>query len=313
VRRSVRGRFLSELLLPDELREGLAGKAPLVMLLDASTARIHWELVTDPTVEPSRRPGQVDETSEFLAIRRGFTRQLRTPFALPPDPPPPPQRQLRVLIVADPAEDRHLPGAEEEGIEVATIFERLGHTDKADVEVVTLFGPRMAKRTTVLEKLLLERFHVMHYAGHCQYVEDDPTRTGWLFTDGEVLSASELRRIDRVPDFIFSNACESGVTPDRSSRRSAGLAPTFAESFFARGVKNFVCTAWPVDDVAARTFANTLYRGLLGMVEGREEDPPLVMHRAMRRARVSIANTAGGSRTWGAYQHYGDPYYRLLA
>ena len=310
------GRFLSKLLLPDELRNGLAGTAPLVMLLDATTARIHWELVSDPTAPPSRTTEQIDESSECLAIRRGFTRQLRTTFALPPDPPPPPQRLLRVLVVADPAEDRHLPGAAEEGVAVAKIFERLGHTGGADVEVVTLLGPRMARRTAVLQKLLLERFHVMHYAGHCQYLEDDPAKTGWLFSDGEVLSASELRRIDRVPDFIFSNACESGVTPDRSDRRSPGMAPTFAESFFERGVKNFVCTAWPVDDVAAQTFAKTLYGGLLGLPEEKsraQPRAPLTMHRAMLDARLAIASTIGGARTWGAYQHYGDPYYRLLA
>src|SRR5918999_5020784 len=79
------------------------------------------------------------------------------------------------------------------------------------------------------------------------------------------LSANELNRIDRVPKFVFSNACESGITPDRSRERSVDLAPSFAEAFFARGVANFVCTAWPVDDAAARVFALTLYSDLLGI------------------------------------------------
>ena len=68
-----------------------------------------------------------------------------------------------------------------------------------------------------------------------------------------------------MPEFVFSNACESGITPDRAGNRSVDLAPSFAESFFERGVGNFVCTAWPVDDEAARSFASTLYEALLGL------------------------------------------------
>jgi hypothetical protein len=34
----------------------------------------------------------------------------------------------------------------------------------------------------------------------------------------------------------------------------------------------------------------------------------------MQAARRVVADTAsGGARSWGAYQHYGDPLYRLVA
>src|SRR5690554_686158 len=108
-------------------------------------------------------------------------------------------------------------------------------------------------------------YDVLHYSGHCVYEKDNPMASGWIFTGGERLTAHEIRRIDRVPAFVFSNACESGVTPDRSGNRSDALAPTFAETFFARGVSNFVCTAWPVADLAARDFALVLYAELLGL------------------------------------------------
>src|SRR5690606_9659662 len=106
----------------------------------------------------------------------------------------------------------------------------------------------------------------------CVYDAEDPARSGWIFTGGERLTAYEFNRIDRVPKFIFSNACESGVTPIRSEERSVDLAPSFAEIFFARGVANLVCTAWPVDDQAAREFALTFYAHMLGMApeEGEE-------------------------------------------
>jgi hypothetical protein len=37
------------------------------------------------------------------------------------------------------------------------------------------------------------------------------------------------------------------------------------------------------------------------------------MHLAMLRARLAVARTPGGAGTWGAYQHYGNPYYRILS
>jgi hypothetical protein len=36
------------------------------------------------------------------------------------------------------------------------------------------------------------------------------------------------------------------------------------------------------------------------------------MYEAMRYARLAIANAPTAARTWGAYQHYGDPFFRLL-
>jgi hypothetical protein len=118
---------------------------------------------------------------------------------------------------------------------------------------------------------------------------------------------------------VFSNACQSGITPDRSEQRSVDLAPNFAESFFARGVSNFVCTAWPVEDVAARLFALTLYQQLLALSpasggSGRDgKAGPQPMHIAMQQARLRVAEGPfNGSRTWGAYQHYGNPFFRLF-
>lgn len=323
------GQFMQRLLIPADLRNQLTTSAPLVMMLDATTARIHWELLaaSDLNLDPA-------DTGEphlrFLATSRGFTRQLRTIYAPPPEPPPPAQRHLRVLVVADPAEDAPLPGAEEEGIAVADLFEQFNivyahNATKNRVEVVRLFGPREATRTTVLRHLMMRTYDVLHFAGHCVYDPQNPAASGWIFSNGERLSAYEFTRIDRSPAFIFSNACESGVTPARSDKRSVELAPSFAESFFARGVTNFVCTAWPVEDRAARDFALTLYAGLLGLQPNGEtinaifqsstafrSTAPLPIYAAMQQARLAIATPPSDARTWGAYQHYGNPYFRFF-
>ncbi|MEP0546746.1 MAG: alpha/beta fold hydrolase [Rhodothermales bacterium] len=329
------GRVLERLLIPQDLRPHLTSTAPLVLLLDATTARIHWEMVAQPDVSsaadrsteraPAATPAASADDAFFLGISRGFTRQLRTQFASPPEPPPPPSRVLRVLVVADPAEDAPLPGAEEEGMEVADLFEHFNTLQEEDrgenrVEVKRLFGPQEATRLNVLSELTLRSYDALHFAGHCVYDPENPDASGWIFSNGERLSARELNRIDRIPGFVFSNACESGITPDRE--RTASLAPSFAEAFFERGVTNFVCTAWPIDDLSARTFARVLYGHLLGISVAETEgglrytralsqEAPL-MYAAMRAARRAIADTPNGFQTWGAYQHYGNPYYRFF-
>ncbi len=323
-----RGRLLEGLLIPKDFRQTMTSPSPLVMMLDSTTARIHWEAMAQPeALQVPGDSGRGQYERLFLGTSRGLTRQLRTTFAPPPEPPPPPRRVLHVLVVADPAANAPLVGAEEEGLEVAELFEsfnKVWNLPDNRVEVVRLSGPREATRTNVLRELMLRSYDVLHYAGHCFYNSANPTASGWIFGKDEYLTANELNRIDRIPKFVFSNACESGVTPERTGNRSVELAPSFAEAFFKRGVSNFVCTAWPVNDVAARQFAITLYSNLLGLSEidgqpnryekasERQGYTPDYMYEAMRKARLEIADTPNGVQTWGAYQHYGNPYLRFF-
>ena len=303
-----RGNLLGRLLFPRDMRELILHEGvPIVLALDATTARIHWEVVATDAAGST-----IDFNPErFLGTLFGLTRQLRTTFAQLPEPPLLSGRALRVLVVADPAEDAPLPGAQEEGETVAAIFEEFGREPDRQVEVVRLFGPGQATRVAVLDQLINHRFDLLHYAGHCFFNQEHPALSGWIFTNGKVLSANELNQVDRVPRFIFSNACESGITPDRAQKRNALMAPSFAEAFFARGVANFICTAWPIDDVAALEFARRFYRGVLGLLGAGV--PAESLHEAMREARRKIAVIEpGGLQTWGSYQHYGDPNLHLV-
>jgi hypothetical protein len=226
-----------------------------------------------------------------------------------------------VLVVADPAEDAPLPGARREGVAVVELLQAFNAAWGSSgnvVEVDALIGHVEATRTNVLRLLMGRTYDAFHYAGHCFFDPKDPAASGLLFSGGQVISAHEMRRIDRVPKFVFLNACESGIVPSGLIEGTAGyrpgMAPSFAEAFFERGVSNFVCTAWPVEDRAATAFSQQLYRRLLGLDEPKPDrlSPvlPQVMHRAMQAARLSLArpgSLAGGALTWGAYQHYGSP------
>jgi tetratricopeptide (TPR) repeat protein len=65
-----------------------------------------------------------------------------------------------------------------------------------------------------------------------------------------------------------------------------------------------VAAGWAVDDAAAKLFAETFYRAMLdGVAFGR------AVHRARAAVYTKYENTVN---TWGAYQCYGDPDYRLI-
>jgi hypothetical protein len=336
------GEFLARFLFPEDFHANLSGGVPVVLTLDTNAARIHWELLCLSEQQlmgrtaPAVREGAQSDMDLFLGTACGLTRQLRTPFARSPEPLPQQSRLLRVLVVADPAADARLPGAEEEGNAVADLLElyNLLTPTKNRIEVVRLIGPVEATRVSVLQHLMTRSYDVLHFAGHCIYDTEQPRASGWIFSNDERLTAREIQRVDRVPGLVISNACESGVTPERAEKRSAALAPSFAETFFARGVANFVCTAWPVGDREARDFALSLYADLIGL-EFSADNPnrplrtgrqPLLtdsryyqageskpFHIAMRNARRAIAQAPYDRHSWGAYQHYGNPYARLFA
>lgn len=314
-------RFLRELLIPTELKGALASNAPLILTLDGNAARIPWEMIAQPeyvsSSVSSSSENPIADFDKYLGTARGLTRQLPFMSSLLPDPPPPPRRVLRVLVVADPAEDARLPGAEAEGVEVANIFESFnavhGPKSKNRVEVVKLLGPLEATRTTLLRELIVRNYDVLHFAGHCIYDESDPAASGWLFSKGERLSPRELNRIDVIPRFIFSNGGSLNFA------QATDKVISFAESFLARGVANFIYPAWRVEDVSAQKFAQKLYTALLGLKpkprgNGYDAVEPLPLNEAVREARREAAvSGTGGSRSWGAYQHYGSREFPFFA
>ncbi|MFM7162154.1 MAG: CHAT domain-containing protein, partial [Planctomycetaceae bacterium] len=297
-------------------------------------------------------------------------------------------------MVADPAAGRPLPGAREEAVLLGDLFERFNAEQQSfaakdkrkrrplEVQYKLLIGPLEARRIEVIKELTREHYDVLHFAGHCSHNPQDPSRSGWVFgvdANGqeELLTAREIDRIDKVPAFVFSNACESGVSPTQIGNYSPDLCPAFAEAFFRQGVQNFLGTGWPVGDRAARRFAWELYSGLLGVTaidadsnttinedkshdqdtsrneetsEPETEKPTVALNilpisEALQMARQALIaeacrrmcpqrGTAEGTtneeqttehepdnlhlavehlQTWGAYQFYGNPEFRLLA
>jgi hypothetical protein len=299
---------MGQLVVPRDFRPLLRGSPRLVFELDRTMAIVHWEMLGADLGGPS--------SATPLGLEMQVARQLRTTYS------PPPARELKVggrlraLVVGDPgdpASGMALEGARQEATTIANLFRELG------LDVVELVGPpgnspteHPASRLEVLRQLLAGGFDLLHYAGHSAFDETDPSkRAGWVFADG-LLTSQELEIVDQPPRLVVANACHSGRVSESaaSAASEVGLLPSLADEFFRRGVRDYVGTAWAIDDAVAIEFATTLYGQLL--VASAPDAGGTTLGEAVLAARRRLAELGGDRVTWGAYQHYGDPTVRYL-
>ena len=81
------------------------------------------------------------------------------------------------------------------------------------------------------------------------------------------------------------------------------IAANLAQAFIRKGVRAVVAAGWAVGDAPAAAFARKFYQLMLSGARFGE---------ATRSARRHIYDQFSSDNTWGAYQCYGDPDYRLL-
>ena len=299
--------LLYRLLVPAEFRDVL-GSNSLVLEVDRAMARLHWEMLAG---------GMDDEGDAMpLAVQKPLARQLRTTYSPAPTQPRRTGREYRALIIGDPGDPdqgEDLPGARSEALRVKQLLEARGDM-VVDARIGApnvpregaLHGIKPADRLEVLSLLLRGDYDLVHYAGHGDFDPQQPNRVGWLFARG-LLTPGEIGRLERVPSVIVSNACLSARTSQvlegarraDETRSEAGLLPSLADEFFKLGVRNYVGTAWEVNDVGAELFAQVFYGALL---EGESfGEAVLGARQALWRDRETYGPL------WAAYQHYGDP------
>lgn len=317
------GALLGRLIVPREFRAVLAGARTLAVEVDRYTAAVHWEMLSLAT-----QPGQhIDPLSTLIP----FARQMRTEYSPAPLVELTSDRPLRILVVGDPGDPKEgwdLPGARAEALAVLKLLEKLRDEQGLALEIVPLIGApdiqrhgalasiAPASRLDVLDRLTSERWDVLHYCGHGDFDPKDPERVGWVFASG-LLTSRELKQMDLAPRLVVANACLSARTSARTSqvkRRNneigdADLLPSLADEFFHRGVRNYVGTAWEVDDDGAVLFAQTFYETLLGggAAAAERRAPAETIGRSVLAARrVLYARQDDYGSLWAAYQHYGD-------
>jgi hypothetical protein len=277
-----------------------------VLEVDRRMARVQWEMLAGDS--PGGAPAPP------IAVERPVARQLRTSYSPPPLPPRGRRQQFRALVIGDPGDPEKghdLPGARTEALKVKALLEERGVDVEARIGAPNvpregpLYGVEPADRLDVLGLLVRGDFDLVHYAGHGDFDPMRPDHAGWLFARG-LLRAGEIGRAAHVPAVVVANACLSGLTSQtlESGRTTGqgnetGLLPTLADEFFHLGVRNYVGTAWEVNDVGAELFAETFYGALFaGELFGE----------AVRLAREALwEREATFGALWAAYQHFGDP------
>ena len=288
-------RTLFEMLLPNRLKELSPEQHDMVLLVDGVSARYPWELLEDRRSSTRRPP----------AVAAGLLRQLRTPtFRTQPAHP----QRATALVVGNPRvparEFPDLPGAAAEARGVAKVLRHHG------VAVTDSIG-QDAER--VLGALHQDGWRVLHLAGHgvhehvlpAREGEASPARaSGMVIGDGVFLTPGDVAQMREVPELVFLNCCHLGsvaVSETEASDRVA-LAANLAVQFIEMGVRAVIAAGWAVDDVAARAFAEHFYERMLSGEAFGE---------AVRSAREHIWDRFPDANTWGAYQCYGEPGFRL--
>ncbi|QTR48918.1 CHAT domain-containing protein [Candidatus Thiothrix anitrata] len=285
---------LFELLLPTEIKEQAPQGDNLVLVLDEETSAYPWELLHD------RRSPE----SQPMSVRSGMLRQLVVEHP----------RRVRntnkdmALVIGDPPVDAGFAQLDAAYQEAKNITQLLG---KWDFQVVSKIRKPSIE---IITALLAEDYRIVHLAGHGVYQYESPSEpgkrvTGMVLGDGAFLTAAEIEQMGCVPDFVFINCCHlakmdfstqavrDAITQDRSK-----LAASFAQQLIELGVKAVVAAGWAIHDGAAQVFSETCYNHLL-----RGETFGTAIVEARREAWRLHSNT----NTWGAYQCYGDPEYRL--
>ncbi len=291
-------RTLFQLLLPHDFKDTARQVQQMVFVLDGYTANLPWELMLADDRPLATRTAMVRQ----LSSTRYRTRINQTTVR-------------RAYVVGNPSTTGYfkafasgqaagvtalddLPAAEREAQAVAESLVRQGF------EVERSIGADQSA-IAVINRLYRQPYRIVHIAGHGVYDEpgvDGQARSGLVLSDGLLVTAAEIDAMENVPDLVFLNCCHLGKV-DAGPVAFNKLAYSVARQLIDIGVRAVVVAGWAVEDAPASLFAETFYEGLLA--------DNLNFGEAVFQARRSTWERFPSSITWGAYQAYGDPGWRL--
>ncbi len=298
---------LFELLLPNRLKEQVGERPKMVLLVDEKSAHYPWELLED-RFGASKLP---------QAVEFGVIRQLETK-----------EKEFRehvnttsddtIFVVGDPVTNFiPLPGAAAEARLVARLFREHDFIVEDQIEKDAL---------SIVRALHTTKYRILHLAGHGVHEERHDTGinmaselggksppgkkpaliSGMVIGEDIFLTPADVEQMRYVPELVFINCCHLGRTDknkqDSPRKDRNKLAANVAAQFIRMGVKAVVAAGWAVVDEAAETFAREFYHAMLGGKPFGE---------SVRLSREKTHSDHREFNTWGAYQCYGDPDYRL--
>jgi len=293
---------LFEMLLPNRIKELAPNQYDVVLIVDEISARYPWELLQDRWGSARQPP----------SVTAGLVRQLKTTRYREH---PAHTAKANAFVVGNPKlaslNFADLPGAAQEAEVVSKMLVEYGYQVNSPVINLTA-------NDIVSGLLAADEYRILHLAGHgvheypvaqkSNLLTDEPAAiryvSGMVIGDEVFLEPSFISKMRWVPELVFINCCYLGSMTNTlpQSQRYNELAANLAAEFIAMGVKAVVAAGWAVDDDAAAAFAKTFYGAMLrGDSFGR----------AVTVARKTSYEHFPQTNTWGAYQCYGDPDFRL--
>ncbi len=304
---------LFEMLIPNQLKELAPNQYDVVLIVDEVSAHYPWELLADRWNASKKPPSVAAGMLRQLKTQRFRSKPLHT-------------SERNALVIGNPAKPKNsdfpdLPGASQEAEAVAALLAENGY------EVNKAAGRRQSglEARAIMTGLHAEAYRILHLAGHGVHefpidvhVSKDLSQTygqepssnikrvsGMAIGDGIFLTPGDIEQMRWVPELVFINCCHLGNTETRypEAKRYNELAANLGTQFINMGVRAVVAAGWAVDDDAAKAFAESFYRAFLS---GRS------FGYAVLSARQQVYEQFPDVNTWGAYQCYGDPDFRLI-
>ncbi|HET9316516.1 MAG TPA: CHAT domain-containing protein, partial [Vicinamibacteria bacterium] len=274
-----------EMLVPGNVKNRIAQGDNLLLVVDAQAARYPFELLAQRVGE-ERRP---------LAIGRGLLRQLAFDgrAAAPVMGPNALATGRSMLVIGAPRNVQPpLTGASREAQIVADVAEARGYQPNRCIE---------SDSQTIQMELFAQDYRMLHVAAHGRF-SPNPLASGVVIGDKEYLTVADVQSLAAVPEFVFLNACHLAKDVEPPALPFPELAAGVAVAFIRAGARAVIAAGWAVEDDAALIFAQGFYnRFLAGETFGE----------AVKAARQDVYAKHPDSNTWGAYQCYGNPDYRL--
>ncbi|WP_425639325.1 CHAT domain-containing protein [Algoriphagus yeomjeoni] len=274
-----------ELLIPYDFKEEVKRLNNVSWILDLPSAEYPWEMI------------QEDVDAVPLCVHTGMIRQLTTMQFR--------KKIARVteksaLVVGDPVLEKfmsQLPGAKREAEAVVNILK------KNDYQVQSLIS---SNASDIILKLFSKNHKIIHLAGHGVFEHGPNRATGMVIGNDTFLTPAQVAGMSSSAELVFVNCCYLGLMDRGSEERSQyrnKFAANIGTQLINNGARAVIVAGWAVDDAAALEFSKQFYEN---MFEG------LGFGEAVKRARKVIYQDYGRrTNTWGAFQCYGDPFYKL--
>ncbi len=274
--------LLYDCLLSGRIKRRLRNSAGenLIVRMDEQLVFIPWELLYN---------GEDFICLAFSVGRRVITMQPLIDQA---------QRQsefpLKMLILADPSAD--LPASQTE-------LRRIRDQLDCNREVLAVSAKTGAITVDYVTRNIRD-YDFIHFAGHTDHEEKEPSLDGWRLSDGR-FSGREIQKMQGgspFPLLIFLNSCRTADISSESvndgyEQKCYGLV----HAFLRAGIRHYIGTLWKIPDSVGLIIASEFY--------GRIKEGAAIGE-ALRQARRKAMKEFGDENiVWAGYVLYGDPKY----